>query len=149
MRVADDDDTLGTFTHATSSPVLLTYFSISWLSFVVPSDEVKRMSLPVDRALLCRSVSVRLTRTGKLACAGAVPSTGTSLLVAVFRKTTTLEKSAPGLVQLTVTCAVPGVALGEVTSAGDWLSMVTVALAVSVPDWTLLLVKEVTVAVTA
>src|SRR2546427_276609 len=143
MRVADDDDTLGTFTHATSSPVLLTYFSISWLSFVVPSDEVKRMSLPVDRALLCRSVSVRLTRTGKLACGAPVAPTCVWSIASIFRYAQVV------LYQLTVTCAVPGVALGEVTSAGDWLSMVTVALAVSVPDWTLLLVKEVTVAVTA
>src|SRR2546425_11350914 len=85
MRVADDDDTLGTFTHATSSPVLLTYFSISWLSFVVPSDEVKRMSLPVDRALLCRSVSVRLTRTGKLACGAPVAPTFVWSIESVFR----------------------------------------------------------------
>src|SRR5207244_12611924 len=85
MTVADDDDTLGTFTHATSSPVLLTYFSISWLSFVVPSDEVKRMSLPVDRALLCRSVSVRLTRRGKLACGAPVAPTCVWPIASIFR----------------------------------------------------------------
>src|SRR2546430_16575723 len=74
--------------------------------------------------------------------AGADPSVGTSAMVAVFLKITTLEKSPPGLVQLTVTCPVPGVALAEGTMAGARLSMVTGALAVSVPDWTLLPVRE-------
>src|SRR2546428_13660195 len=73
-------------------------------------------------------------------------------MVAVFRKTTTLppvvKSLSVGLVQLTVTCAVPPVALGEVTLAGDWLSMVTVPLAVSVPECELVLVNAVTVPVT-
>src|SRR5947207_12371143 len=56
---------LGTLTHATSAPLELVYFSISWLSLVVPSSEVKRMSFPVDRAWACKPVSVWLTRTGK------------------------------------------------------------------------------------
>src|SRR2546422_395835 len=58
----------------------------------------------------------------------------TLVTVAVFRKTTRLEKSAsPGLVQLTVTWVEAPAALAPVTLAGDWLSMVTVALVASVP----------------
>jgi len=35
-------------------------------SFVAPSDEVKRISLPVDRGAVCRLASVILISTGKL-----------------------------------------------------------------------------------
>ncbi len=70
-------------------------------------------------------------------------------MVTVFRKTTTLEKSPPGLVQLTVTWVSLGVALAPVTSLGERLSMVTVALPVSVPAWMLVLVMAVTVPVTS
>ncbi len=72
------------------------------------------------------------------------------MVVPVFRKTTTLEKSPPGLVQLTVTWVSLGVALAPVTSAGERLSMVTVALPVSLPACGLVvLVNAVTVPVTA
>src|SRR5437879_6343691 len=57
---------LGTLTHATSTPEELVYFSISWLSLVVPSSEVKRMSFPLGFwAIAPKRASVTLTRTGK------------------------------------------------------------------------------------
>ncbi len=78
---------------------------------------------------------------------------GASVVLAVFRKTITLppvvKSLSVGLVQLTVTCTAPGVALATVTLAGDWLSMVTVAVDESVPASRLLLTKLVTVPVTA
>ena len=81
--------------------------------------------------------------------AGIDPSSGTSLMVAVFRKTTRLEKSAsPGLVQLMVNSESPCVAPAPVTSLGERLSMVIVALPVSVPNWALVQVKDVMVPVT-
>ena len=84
-----------------------------------------------------------------LSTAGDEPSTGRSVMVAVFRKITRLEKSPPGLVQLTAICVSPAVALSPVTSLGERLSMVTVALSVSVPSWVLVLVNAVIVPVTA
>ncbi len=70
-------------------------------------------------------------------------------MVAVFRKTTRFEKSPPGLVQLTVTWVSSCEALAPVTLAGERLSMVMVALPVSLPAWVLVLVNAVTVPVTS
>ena len=62
----------GRFTQATNSPVLLPYFSISWLSLVAPSEDVKRISSPSDWARDAGLESeVRLMRTGKLVCGAA------------------------------------------------------------------------------
>ena len=59
------------------------------------------------------------------------------------------KSEVPGLVQLTVTWVSLGVALAPVTSLGERLSMVTVALPVSLPAGVLVLVMAVTVPVTS
>ena len=60
-----------------------------------------------------------------------------------------MEKSvSAGFVQLTVTWAFPAVAEAAVTAAGERLSMVTVALAVSVPAWAFVPAQSATVPVT-
>ena len=43
------------------------------------------------------------------------------------------RSASPGLVQLTGTCVLPDVTVDDVTLLGDWLSMVIVAPAVSLP----------------
>jgi hypothetical protein len=64
VSVVDDNE--GILTHATNLPLLTVKFSISWSSFVVPSAEVKRISLPLASDEEARSASVaRLIRTGK------------------------------------------------------------------------------------
>lgn len=83
---------------------------------------------------------------------GDEPSVGALLIevVAVSRSTTTFEKSPLGFVQLTVTCVSPLVVPAPVVPAGERLSMVMVALEVSVRTWeALVLVKAVTVPVVA
>ena len=55
------------FTHANNSPDESLNLSISWLSLVVPLEEVKRMSSPSSWASLARSESdVKLIKIGKL-----------------------------------------------------------------------------------
>ena len=73
----------GTFTQATRLPELFVKFSISWGSWVVPSDAVKTMSWPFVWGSAARSGSEgRLTRTGKFVW---VPETCRWLMVMFFR----------------------------------------------------------------
>ena len=83
-----------------------------------------------------------------------VPSTGTSATAVVaLRSTTTVplvvKSESAGLVHARATCALPAVAVDEVTAAGEVLSMVMVALPVSEPAVELVPVIAVTVAVVA
>ena len=56
----------GTFTQITNWPVEEAYVSISWGIFVIPSEEVKRISYPSSRACRERSGSVEVAiKTGK------------------------------------------------------------------------------------
>ena len=64
MSVALEDGRVGKFTHATSSPVDESNFSISWSNTVVPSDEVKTKSEPSEFAGV-KSESVKDISTGK------------------------------------------------------------------------------------
>jgi hypothetical protein len=64
--VSTEEERLGILTQATSAPVLLVYFSISWLSLVTPSELANKISLPLLWAWLAKSLSeVRLIKTGK------------------------------------------------------------------------------------
>ncbi len=65
MTVSVVEEREGIFTHVINSPVELLYLSISWSSFVSLSDAMNRMSEPSELALLWRSESVMLIRTGK------------------------------------------------------------------------------------
>ena len=69
----------------------------------------------------------------------------------VVRRSTTIEcrSASAGLVQASDTCALPAVAVADVTLPGDKLSIVIVAPAVSVPAWPSVLVNALTSAVTA
>jgi hypothetical protein len=60
-----------------------------------------------------------------------------------------VKSESAGLVQEMVTCVSPADAVTLVAAAGDALSIVTIALSVSVPAVELVAVMEVTVAVTA
>ena len=65
--MSTDVETTGTLTHAISAPLAEVKVWISWLSLVVPSALVNRMSLPLACALAARLASVpRLINTGKL-----------------------------------------------------------------------------------
>ena len=78
----------------------------------------------------------------------SVPSVGVAVTVEVLRKIITELKSvSAGLVHESVMLPLLPVAEGLVTSAGDWLSMVTVALPVSVPVSVLVPIRAVTVPV--
>ncbi len=78
------------------------------------------------------------------------PSTGTSATADVARRSTMMlpRSASTGLVQLSTTWVLPGVAVAAVTLPGDRLSMVTVALAVSEPVWALVPVQAEMRAVT-
>ena len=78
ISVDVDADIVGNFTHAIISPVVLSNFSISWESTVVPSDSVKTKSLPRDSFVWIKSVSVNEIKTGKSVRSESTP-------VAVFR----------------------------------------------------------------
>jgi hypothetical protein len=66
ISVSTVEDRLGILTQATNSPVPVTYFSISWSSFVVPLAAVKRISSPSACALADNWASVANDiRTGK------------------------------------------------------------------------------------
>jgi hypothetical protein len=82
------EDTLVTFTQAASSPVAPSKNSISWLSLVRPSEEVKTMSSPSFWALAASSQS-----NGRLTASGwsGRPSPGWPMaIVAVNRTAPTL-----------------------------------------------------------
>ncbi len=76
MFVSVEEDKVGIFTQAISSsfPVKLSYFSISWFSLVMPSDDVNSMSSPFDRALAKTGLagSVIFISTGKLVWSAGV-----------------------------------------------------------------------------
>src|SRR5574337_675398 len=65
-----------------SCPVALLYVSISWLNLVAPSEAVKKMSFPLAWALVCKSGSVLLIRTGNSV---SWPLTWVALTVIFFR----------------------------------------------------------------
>ena len=58
------------------------------------------------------------------------------------------RSESAGFVQLSATCAFPGVAVDEVTFPGDRLSIVTVVPALSEPAWTFVPVQSLMYAVT-
>ncbi len=82
MRVPDEEERKGIFTHAISSPELLLYLSISWSSLVFPSDSVNMISYPSERALFFRSESMMSISIGKSLRS---PATLEALMVIGFR----------------------------------------------------------------
>ena len=65
MSVVLEDGSVGNFTQAISSPVEESNFSISWKSWVVPSEAVKIKSVPSELFTWVKSESVNETNTGK------------------------------------------------------------------------------------
>ena len=78
ISVVDDADIVGNLTHAITSPVVLSNFSISWDNTDIQSDFVKTKSLPRDSFVWIKSVSVNEIKTGKSVRSESTP-------VAVFR----------------------------------------------------------------
>src|SRR3989338_11290826 len=93
------DETKGTSTQATNSPVVLAYFSISW-SILLPSQSTKRISPAVEEATLPpepvsrRSGSVTEKSIGKLVWP-VVPETLVGSMVISLRLVQEEEYQAP------------------------------------------------------
>src|SRR6267143_105217 len=109
MVVLLPDGRLGTLTHAINCPLVLSYLSISWLSFVSPSEDVNRMSLPLDWAPAFKFASVMEMRTGK----SVTPPDATfvpSIVISLRLVQVGLDQPAPvgsQVSQLWTACPVP------------------------------------------